>query len=402
MNEKSYSPAQAAKIAGIGRSTIQRAVDDGDLSAFKTPGGHTRIPAASLDAFMNQNLSSGRAAASTPLNHRREILESKKLRLQEAAVDEELREIREDKRARAKERRREKARIERQQEIRLREQENEARRIELTAEESRRREDRKLRESQFRRRWTDRCFSACSAASTSPASVFDIPAGDWLRLREARTELLGRHDTDWLESSQRKQIFEALRAEVERHQPEEEEVIALHLRAVAEPLVQKFEHHHQVQLMRQSEAEAIIKNLPIGASDFERGRVREAVREQLSEIPAAADREEVRLRLNRATAAIRRKISGRLETLKLNSQRDQLVRTFTTLGGSIRQELRSLYNEGEIDEDLSDDEDTVEEARIELKRYLTSELSGDESLQEVDEIVREFVADWAEENVLSN
>ena len=397
MNEKSYSPAQAAKIAGIGRSTIQRAVDDGELSAFKTPGGHTRIPAASLDAFMNQNLSSGRAAASTPLNHRREILESKKLRLQEAAVDEELREIREDKRARAKERRREKARIDRQQEIRLQEQANEARRIELAAEESRRREDRKLRESQFRRRWTDRCFSACSAAATSITSVFDIPAGEWLCLRKARAELLGREHVDWLTGPQRTQIFEALRAEVERHGPEDEEAIAQHLRSVAEPLIQKFEHEHHVQTMRQSEVQAILRDLPLHASDFERGSVKEILREQLSEIPAAADREEVRLRLNRATAALRKKINRRLEGLKLESDRDGLI---LFAGLRVSELMRNLYEEGEIEDDLSGNFEVTSEARKDLKLHLKAELSGDESQDEVNEIAREFLAEWVEENVV--
>lgn len=397
MNEKSYSPAQAAKIAGIGRSTIQRAVDDGEISAFKTPGGHTRIPAASLDAFMNQNLSSGRAAASTPLNHRREILESKKLRLQEAAVDEELREIREEKRARAKDRRREKARIQRQQEIRLQEQENEARRIELTAEESRRREDRKLRESQFRRRWTERCFSACSAASTSQTSVFTMPAGDWNSLRATRAELLGRKEIDCLTSPQRAQIFAAMRAEVERHGLEDEETIARHLRAVAEPLLQQFESQYQVELIRKSEAEAIVKNLPLGASDFERGQVRAIVREQLSEIPAAADREEVRARLARATASARKKIAARLEGLELESQKSRLIALALI---QLPSTVRSLYEEGEIEEDVSEDADVMAEAQIDMKSHLISELSGDENSDEVSEIVREFIPEWVEENVV--
>ena len=56
MNEgvRSYSTIEVAKRLGISLQTVQRWVDSGRLKAWKTPGGHRRIDAASAEKLFEE------------------------------------------------------------------------------------------------------------------------------------------------------------------------------------------------------------------------------------------------------------------------------------------------------------------------------------------------------------
>jgi excisionase family DNA binding protein len=56
MNEgaRSYSTVEVAKRLGISLQTVQRWVDSGRLKAWKTPGGHRRIDAASAEKLFEE------------------------------------------------------------------------------------------------------------------------------------------------------------------------------------------------------------------------------------------------------------------------------------------------------------------------------------------------------------
>lgn len=389
MNIQSYSPAAAGRKAGLSRSTIQRLISDGDLSSFKTPGGHVRIPAESLEEFLQRRNGKRTAVNSSALDRRREILESKRLRLQEASVDEELREVRAERRARAASKREERERREREQEIRAQQEENEARRIEFEEEQARQRVARRILESNFRSRWKGLCVTACSFASTSPLS--NTPYRERDAIKAARRDLFGREDLDWLGSSEKSEIFRALSAEVDRREPEDEGAMVRYLRPVAQPLLRRFDHQRQLRLMQQEVADSILRDLPTKASDFERGKVRGILREQLTTIPAAADREEVSMRLARATAGVRKRIDQRLKDLELKSDKELLV----TMGAAgVQSAVRRLYEAKEVDEDFSDDYETLQEAKAEVSRYLMSELEGGESHEDVRGMVEEFLLEW--------
>lgn len=49
-----YTTIQAAKILGVSVRTVQLWVENGDLDAWKTAGGHRRIAVTSVDDFLNR------------------------------------------------------------------------------------------------------------------------------------------------------------------------------------------------------------------------------------------------------------------------------------------------------------------------------------------------------------
>lgn len=54
INIEYYSVPEAAKLCGVGRTTMWRWVKTGDIKAFVTPGGHHRILKKDIDPFMTK------------------------------------------------------------------------------------------------------------------------------------------------------------------------------------------------------------------------------------------------------------------------------------------------------------------------------------------------------------
>jgi excisionase family DNA binding protein len=61
---RSYSTLAVAKRLGISLQTVQRWVDSGRLKAWKTPGGHRRIDAASADLLFDDHAQTTGGASS--------------------------------------------------------------------------------------------------------------------------------------------------------------------------------------------------------------------------------------------------------------------------------------------------------------------------------------------------
>lgn len=62
----SHSTTEAAELLGVSIPTVQRWVDAGRLLAWKTPGGHRRIDAASADA-LRREMGLGASPAAAPV-----------------------------------------------------------------------------------------------------------------------------------------------------------------------------------------------------------------------------------------------------------------------------------------------------------------------------------------------
>jgi excisionase family DNA binding protein len=54
-----YSTREAANILGLSLGTIQKMVENGVLSAWKTSGGHRRVMATSVNSYINSRRTKG-------------------------------------------------------------------------------------------------------------------------------------------------------------------------------------------------------------------------------------------------------------------------------------------------------------------------------------------------------
>ena len=48
------TPAEAASMLGVHPATLARWVDEGHLRAFRTPGGHRRIPRGEVERLLKE------------------------------------------------------------------------------------------------------------------------------------------------------------------------------------------------------------------------------------------------------------------------------------------------------------------------------------------------------------
>lgn len=175
---------------------FKRMVAAGQLEAYRTPGGHLRILAESVEA-VRQGRQQGQARpvrdASPVLHNRRERLEELTLEAQELRARRELEKLRreeaeETERREAEAEAREQDAAERQEALALEQARLERERAQ---EQERREAEREL--AAFRRRWL-----------------------------ETTTELLSAKEVRWLSLAERKQILDAIEAEIAKRQPSDE------------------------------------------------------------------------------------------------------------------------------------------------------------------------------------
>src|SRR6266540_1034835 len=90
---ESYSVSEAATLLGISIPTLKRMEAEGRLDSFRTPGGHLRISASSVEAVRERRTERARPPvreASPVLQNRRERLEELTLEAQEVRARREL------------------------------------------------------------------------------------------------------------------------------------------------------------------------------------------------------------------------------------------------------------------------------------------------------------------------
>ena len=59
VNGQLLKPREAARLLGISFATIKHWILDGKIETIKTPGGHHRVPLASLNRFLNGHVTPG-------------------------------------------------------------------------------------------------------------------------------------------------------------------------------------------------------------------------------------------------------------------------------------------------------------------------------------------------------
>ena len=282
---RSYSVSEAATALGVSIPTLKRMATEGRVESFRTPGGHLRILAESVEAVRDHRQSQPRPVrdASPVLQNRRERLEELTLEAQEHRARRELVRLRQEEqeeaeRQEAEAEAREQAAAQHEAELEI---ERESLRHDRAKETERRQAEREL--AAFRCRWLDEADTALSAPEYS-----------------------------WLSPSQRKGILEALEAEIEKRHPTDDPRMATILKRSLESLTEPFHRQQQSQEKRQRVTEHTLRSLPYSATEAERVGVTAAIRDTLRHLDDDADECEMRVAAQEAIQPLCQTIEKRL------------------------------------------------------------------------------------------
>jgi len=400
---------------------------EGRIESFRTPGGHLRILAESVEDVREHRQPQPRPVrdASPVLQNRRERLEELTLEAQEHRARRELARLRQEEQEEAE-------RLEAEAEAR--EQAAAQREAELEIERERLRHD---RAKEMRRREAE-----------SELAVFHCR---WLD--EANTALSAL-EYSWLSPSQRNEILEGLEAEIERRRPAEDPHMPTILKHRLESLAEPFRRQQQAQEKRNRIMQYALLNLPYSATEAERVRVTAVIRDALRRLDDDADECEMRVaaqeaiqplcqtidkrllderligwamyelpwnRNDRDEARLRRECAEILEELPADVSEEEAKEALEPTVSEATQEIEerqarkereaqkaNLIREGvaevsrylwrlKQDGELSAEDYLDSALRTELedavKEELESELSGEETTTEVEELAREIIND---------
>jgi len=152
MIEKSLSVTKAARVLGVSVPTVKRMAADGELQFFRTPGGHLRVAAESVERLREGNTKEARhREPSSVLKNRREHVEELGLEAQELRSQRELSKLRKEAAEEAERERQDLARREREQR-----REGERTQLEQERRDQEQEEAKQLqREAEQHRKWRD-------------------------------------------------------------------------------------------------------------------------------------------------------------------------------------------------------------------------------------------------------
>lgn len=265
---RSHSVSEAATLLGVSIPTLKRMAEEGRVESFRTPGGHLRIQAES-----REDVREHRQRRLQPVRDASPVLQNRREQLGELTLEAQVHRAR---RELARLRQEEQEETERQEaEMDAREQEAAQREAELEIDRERLRLDRAKeaarRQAQeemvdFRHRWSDEA-SAMLAAS----------------------------EYKWLHPSQRNEILEGLEAEVKKRGPADKHRMAAILTRHIKALIEPFRRQRETQEKRQRIMQHALIKLPYLATESEKVRVTAAVRDALRHLDADADECEMRV-----------------------------------------------------------------------------------------------------------
>ena len=432
---ESYSVSEAARLLGVSIPTAKRMAADGHVEGFRTPGGHLRIVAESIETLREQRRQPRPVRDPSPvLQNRRERLEELTLEAQEHRARRELEKLRreeqqEAERLEAEAQAREDEAVQREAEIQL-----ERERLELETAQQRTRQQREQAEEREKRQ------------AKQALAAFRC------RWQTKASEAVSAYEYRWLSATQRKEVLGGLEAEIEKRQPADEPRMGTTLARSLEASVEPLRAEHDARERRQMLTEEALRSLPYLATEAEKVRATVAIREALRCLDSFADVPEIRVTLQEAVEPVRLAVGKRLldarlldwairelpwsrtdrdetrlrrecaeilaelplgtseaegeealeptvreacaEIEKRQAEKDRQARKASLIQHGIAEVssyLLDLKREGEIsDEDYWSSEFTAH-LKEAVRRGLVAELSGDETTQEVKELAREII-----------
>ena len=344
---ESISASEAAALLGVSIPTLKRMVAEGRLESFRTPGGHLRILAESVDTLRESKRERFRPVrdASPVLQNRRERLEELTLEAQEIRAKRELAKLQREQQEEAEQQQAEEE--EREQEAAERQAELELEREQLEHERA---QEQARKEAQrntiaFRCRW----------------------------LEEA-DQVLVTPECRWLSAAQRKQIIEAVEVEIEKRQPSDAPRMAVILAHTITALMEGFQAGEEVQKQRERAIDGALWRLSCFATDQEKARATRAAREAIRQLNENADEKELRASAEEAVRPIQQSIERRLLKERLLQWAIQQLPWARTEPDALRVRRECAEILAELPEDVSELEaqealePTVEEACTDIEQ----------------------------------
>ena len=285
LHVESFSASEAAALLGVSIPTLKRMVAEGRLESFRTPGGHLRILAESVDTLRESKRERFRPVrdASPVLQNRRERLEELTLEAQEVRARREL----------AKLQREDQEEAERQDaEEETREQEEAERLAELEQEQAH------LEQQEAQERARKEAVRAIAAFR-----------GRWL---EEASRALADPECSWLSAAQKKEIIDAVEAEIGKRKPIDESSMGTILTHTVAALAERFNAERQAQERRKGAIDRTLWSLSAFATHEEKARATVAVREAVRGLDANADDAEILTSTREALWPVQRAVERRL------------------------------------------------------------------------------------------
>jgi excisionase family DNA binding protein len=295
-SDDSYSVGEVASLLGVSIPTVKRMAQAGTLETFRTPGGHLRVLAGSVEAIKQQRRSLVRPAhgPSPVLQNRRERLEEVTLETQELRAKRDLERLRREDRDEAERR---------EAEVQAHEEEAEQRRAEIALERERLERE---RAEDCRRRQREQAEEQDRLVAEKQLAAF---RERWYSVAGEAVARMPR--LNWLTAGQRKEVAESLELEIDRRQPADEprmnEIIARTLLALVEPL----QAERDAQERRQRLADEALRTLPYSATDADKVNATSAIREALRPFDRFADVCETRVAVHNAILPVRQAVQKR-------------------------------------------------------------------------------------------
>jgi hypothetical protein len=266
------------------------------LEGFRTPGGHIRIPAESVEAARNkrqiEHAPPGRDA-SPVLHNRRERLEELNLEAQEMRAKRELAKLRREEEQEA---------AMQEAEAQAREEEAAQRQAELELERERLKHEQTQERIRLQR---ERELVHQRIEAQEQLKAFHCR---WL---DKMNEAVSAYEYRWLSAAQRREILEHFETEIEKRQAADEPRMAAIIVRSLESLTEPLRVEHDAQERRQQVTEYALRTLPYSATHAERFRATAAIREVLRAVDSSADESEMRIAAEEAVRPIREVIQRR-------------------------------------------------------------------------------------------
>lgn len=322
-------------------------VGEGRLESFRTPGGHLRILAASVDT-----LPESRRERFGPVREPSSVLQNRRERLEELTL--EAQEMR------AK---RELVRLQRedQMEAERREAEEDARASEAA--------ERQVELELERERLEHEC--AQERASKEAARARAAFRCHWL---EEVNQALGDPQCDSLSAGQKKEIIDAVEAEIEKRKPSDAPRMVTILTRTIAALVERYHAERTAQEQRQRVIECAVGKLSLYATDQDKARATVAAREAILRLGTDAEEIELQMSVEEAVGPILQAIEKRLQKERLLRWAVQQLPWAKTELDALRVRRECAEILAELPEDFSDLEakeamgPTVQEACCDIEQ----------------------------------